>query len=154
MQIDQRAWLGVTEVAAAPQLREGVIFNPTVYAVNSGKTPALNVVKIAGWKKIPASEQIDCAYEVSTRKPIDQGVIQPNARRELSPEFSETLSKDVADELTTGTFRFYMFGKLSYDDIFRCRHETTFCMRLDTAGHAAFSPFGPYNNANDEQCPK
>jgi len=148
MQIDQRAWLGVTEVAVAPQLREGVMFNPTAYAANSGKTPALNVTQIAGWKKVPAGEQIDCAYEVSTSKPINEGVIQPNAKRELSPAFSGALSKEVADELTSGRFRFYMFGKITYDDIFRSRHETTFCMRLDTAGNAAFSPFGPYNDAD------
>src|SRR5208283_4014630 len=77
MQIDQRAWLGVTEVAVAPQLREGVMFNPTAYAANSGKTPALNVTQIAGWKKVPAGEQIDCAYEVSTSKPINEGVSSP-----------------------------------------------------------------------------
>ena len=116
--LDQRAWLGATEVATPTELHEGTILNPTISIVNSGKTPALNVVQRAGYRIVKSGDLFDPAHEVNACHPFRQGVIQPGARRMLSIGAFGAISRQRATELSSGEYRLYLFGEITYNDVF------------------------------------
>jgi hypothetical protein len=43
---------------------------------------------------------------------------------------------------------FYVFGKITYVDVFNVPHWTTYCMRLQPTDPIGFSPCEVYNDAN------
>ena len=58
------------------------------------------------------------------------------------------LTKQQADGLLDGSFTLYVFGKITYRDIFKTWHLTTFCVRLQTQDPLGFVPCDTYNEAN------
>jgi hypothetical protein len=126
--IDQRAWLGVTEVKTDP-IGEGMKFAPIL--VNSGKTLASDVVQRGGWKVFPVSTIPDINQQIGQQSEFFHGVIFPNGRRELSNKSSRSLTKGDADGLLNGSSVLYVFAKVNYRDIFRKERVTRFCLMLD-----------------------
>jgi hypothetical protein len=43
---------------------------------------------------------------------------------------------------------FYVFGRITYTDVFKIHHWTTFCVRLDVKDTLGFIPCDAYNDAN------
>jgi hypothetical protein len=131
--LDQRAWLGITEVSTPPDLQAGTVLNPSASLVNSGKTPAISVMRKAGYRILPASVPLNPGQEVSNQTPISLGVITPGGKRNLAIGDLGAVVKQRAEELSSGAFRLYLFGDISYNDVFGLRHHTRFCMRMELA---------------------
>jgi len=147
--VDQRAWLGVVEVETPKELREGTILDSTVYLLNSGKTPAFNVVQRAGFRILKAEDSFDPAHEVSITTPKREGIVLPNGKRVLSVDSLGAIGQQRADELTSGRYRMYLFGQVTYDDFSHSSHRTQFSMRMENGkGGFAFAPYGSYDYAD------
>ena len=126
--IDQRAWLGVTEVKVDP-ITENMEFAPIL--VNSGKTLAVDVIQRGGWKVFPSSVVPDIEQEIRQHAPYSHGVIFPNGRRELWNKASGSISKEDAAGLLNGSLVLHAFAIISYRDIFKQARATKFCLMLD-----------------------
>jgi hypothetical protein len=146
--LDQRAWLGVTEVQTPPELHEGTLLNSTISIVNSGKTPAFNVIQRAGYRIIKAGDEFDPAREVSLSTPFRQGIILSNAKRMLSICNLGKIGSQRATELSSGEYRLYLFGDVTYDDAFHHSHSIRFSMRMELGKVLAFAPYGSYDYAD------
>lgn len=140
---DQRAWVGVVEAGLG-----GPPSGLQIVVENSGKSPARNVLQAAGWKRVPHDTVIDVEAEVSKRHPTTQGVLQPNARRNLGPLDETTPKQEEVAAVDLGSFDFYVFGLLTYDDIFGASHRTKFCMKMVVKSGGSFAPYGDYNDAD------
>src|ERR1035438_24270 len=145
---DQRAWVGVIEVASPPELRQGTVLNSTVTISNQGKTPAYNVIQRAGFRIIKNGDQFDPEREVAASSPQTQGIIMPSGKRELSICTLGAIGSQRADELNSGEYRLFLFGKITYDDAFGRHHQTRFCMVMEIPSPHSFSPYDDYDYAN------
>jgi hypothetical protein len=147
-QVDQRPWLGVTEIATPPELHEGVDLNSTAYLANTGKTPAFHVVQRAGFRILKADATFDPANEIRLCTPKNEGVIFPNSKRLLGIISLGKITSQRADELNSGAYRLYMFGEITYDDAFNFHHFTRFSVRMELGNTLSFAPYGTYDDAN------
>lgn len=146
--LDERAWVGVTEVQTPTELHEGTSLNSTIFLINSGKTPAFNVVQRAGYRIRKAGDEFDPAREVSLATPFRQGIILPNGKRLLGISDLGNIGGQRAIELNSGEYRLYLFGEITYDDAFQHSHRTRFSMRMELGKTLAFAPFGSYDYAD------
>lgn len=108
--LDQRAWLGVTEVAVDKDIKEGSTLRFVPILVNSGKTPALNVLQRGGWLLLPKTVIPNIEQVVEEKSAFRHGVIQPGARRELSNRLGRPLLKEQAEGLMNGSMVLYVFS--------------------------------------------
>jgi hypothetical protein len=148
MELEERAWIGVTEVQTPTELHEGTLLNPTISLVNSGKTPAFNVVQRVGYRIVHAGNAFDPGREASLSTPVRQGIILPNGKRMLSVSDLGNIGRQRAIELNGGAYRLYLFGEITYDDAFHHTHRTRFCMRMELGKRLAFAPYGSYDYAD------
>lgn len=148
--LDQRAWINVGRTIYPSELKAGVSQVDTIGMefVNSGKTQAIDVRAVIAartmFKDVPFS-------------PAYQGTA-PNSRTNLRPgvPFSVrlpnvTLSQEQVTAIRSGSLRLYVYGEISYQDIFTSHHCTKFCIY--------FSPdlketgfCGVYNEMTDTEC--
>jgi len=142
--LDQRAWLGVTEVAAGPIVKS-MKFTPIL--INSGKTLATRVTQRGGWKTFPKGVIPDIDREIKQEPEFFHGVIFPNGRRELSAN-SDSITADIASELRGGAQVLYVFSEIDYRDAFRKKRTTKFCLMLNPAIDQ-FSPCPFYVDSAD-----
>jgi hypothetical protein len=144
---DQRAWVGVTE-AGAGTLAPDTQLDLAVIVANSGKTPALKVVSRAGWRVQGTTEPVDCPRMLAELTQEAFGVIQPGARRNVTPRLPLSLTAGQVDGIRHGSMAFYLYGLLAYEDIFKEMHETSFCLRLTTTSPMNFGSCDTFNTAD------
>lgn len=122
--LDQRAWMGVEDVAGTANV--GEYFAVVIHTKNTGKTPARNV-KFDG-KLTPRQSMPDASLDcVLTQKSSTRTVVAPNAFDSIPirADIWGKLTKDAIQNL--GTKRIYIHGCMLYDDIFTQRHWLTLC---------------------------
>jgi len=149
--VDQRAWLGVGEVAVDTNIREGMPLKFYPILMNSGKTPALHVMQRGGWSLVPLTDSptTEAALELEINRHPDflQGVIQPGAKRNLWDCGEKPLTKQQEEGLRNGSMILRVFAKITYRDIFGEEHLTKFCSTFDP--HTMqFGPCPFYQDAN------
>ena len=146
--VDQRAWVGVTEIATPPELHEGTDLNSTAYLANTGKTPAFHVVQRAGFRILKADTPFDPVNEIRLCLPKNEGVIFPNSKRLLGIVSLGKITSQRAEELNSGAYRLYLFGEITYEDAFSVPHFTRFSVRMELGNTLSFAPYGAYDDAN------
>jgi hypothetical protein len=132
---DQRAWVGpyevlppaFTDAGKAAFMKEGEKASFGFMITNTGKTPAKNVSQSTSYIFLPLNEKFVPHYPGAPQK---VGVIQPNARVRAQAPDTERITKPIINSLTSDTYRFYVFGKVTYDDISGRDHHTMFCIYL------------------------
>ncbi len=148
MRLDQRAWIAVTAVNSKqpPQINEKLLYS--VHFIDTGKTPATNVVIHPGDELLNKNQQPNFSAEIT---PVRLGILSPGSERtyENGPvpttRTVSTMTKDDLAFLRTKTLSIH--GKITYDDIFGCHHWITYCAYLkdDWSGYS----FCPENNDTD-----
>ena len=138
-ELDQRAWVGVI-MAKPPTLKD--ISNKPVYIKeglppaigvvlkNSGKSPALKVKTFIRLKTFPANIKFLPDYSEIPKQSL--AVIQPQETLTVAiqPSHSLIVIASHINTIKSGESVAYLFGIITYEDIFRKRHETTFCLYL------------------------
>jgi hypothetical protein len=152
--LDQRAWVAPKALHGKAEL--GKPFIITIILKNTGKTFAKNFEATVAWagKHIsdPDPNFNDAVEEGYATKSV--ALIAPDAEIIQSlklPEDGRKLIDQDFEAFNDPTMVFYCFGKVTYTDIFKCEHWTTFCWRLyPSAGENRVHE--AYNNADDNEC--
>jgi hypothetical protein len=151
--LDERAWVAVTSVNGTG-LEAGKKFTYSVHFVDTGKTPARNVVIHPGDELAPRGQTPNLSVEMGA---VRLGVLSPSSERTydngpIPPTRNiQTMMKEDLDVLRTKTL--YVHGKITYDDIFGCHHWIAYCAYLkdDWSGYA-FCSEGNDTDLQDRHC--
>ncbi len=149
MRLDQRAWVAVTAVNSKqpPQIKQR--FTYSVHFIDTGKTPASNVVIHAGDELLDKGQQPNFSLDT----PVRLGVLSPGSERTFEngpvPTTRAVNTMTEADLAVLKVKTLSIHGKITYDDIFGCHHWITYCSVLkdDWSGYA----FCSENNDTDPQ---
>ncbi len=147
--LDQRAWVGVPEfvTTGGSQSSDGKIFSFSELLIvirNSGKTPALNLTAATLVLSKDSLEKIGdydaeiakISAKISGHSQVDKGfrgdlfpaqqVLSPGAA--INQIASQGGQWTIRDDVNNRFFIPYVFGKITYNDIFsRKKHTTEFC---------------------------
>lgn len=143
--LEQRAWVGPIEIIPPPASfyvdgapRFVKAFEKVTLGVritNSGKSPALAVNSKVNLKFVKSSEKFIADYPPAETKIISSTyVLQPGMKMELSSlPTKRPLTVVEIEELKKGGWTLYLYGEITYDDIFeKTPHVTHFCLALST----------------------
>jgi hypothetical protein len=151
---DQRAWIGPIEVTPAWRdaannpiyIKEGAPAVFGVVIVNSGKSPALKVKSKIKFIVLPAEREFAPNYNKIQSKSVV--VIQPEMRMTMKTAVSpRAVTASDINIIKNGGSIVYLFGEITYEDVFKIPHLTTFCMTLAPTLDS-FIAHKTYNDAN------
>lgn len=146
--LDQRAWVGPTSFihpgGGAVYFREGSQPSFGVVITNNGKTPARNIrVKIQR-NTFPKGTPFDAKY-FDEGGPESTAVLFPNQTFNLTTgSEARPLTARLVEMITTEEFILYVYGMVTYEDVFGVKHRTTFCGYL-TPDLTTFKTCSTYN---------
>jgi hypothetical protein len=125
--LDQRAWVTTTTSQLAKPLVIGEKPLVTVSIINSGKTPALNV--ITGGDADISEELSDVNFNMPIIRIKSKFVLGPGVTGKTTCEgLNPVVDQTEIDDLKNGQrLRLYVRGVITYDDVFGRSHQTTFC---------------------------
>ncbi len=143
--LDQRAWIGLEFMDAIPNFPEvGKTFAAKGTLVNSGKTPALNLLVYSIIEPVLRESCPNFAYtgiekfNSGTLPPRGKGFIGPLLIPKAGTTDPAIITQEQLDLLKQGRFNFFIHGRVEYDDIFGNHHWMTFCSFLQPVGGFAF----------------
>ncbi len=125
---DQRAWIG-TKSLIGEEIRPGVRIQFGVIVANLGKTPAKKVKTQTSWRALPRTTPFSPVYNKSTTniEQMSTSVLMPTFEGTLlAPPI--TLGEDQVEALRSGRAHFYVYGRITYEDVFGRSHKTTWCL--------------------------
>ncbi len=137
--LEQRAWISTLSIPKVkPEI--GKQLNIPVAFKNNGKTPADNVTTLVYMSMVKKGERPIFSYKDISGQIISRGIMLPDDVRtvEIPMEWEirdklidGKLTKEMFDILNAGIETIYIYGKISYNDIFGESHWTTFCYIYD-----------------------
>lgn len=155
MRLEQRAWVGPAEVAPAAYDENGhkvyikVGEKPrfSFMLSNSGKTPALNLTfKITN--HFYRSTETFVPYYEEPKTNTTVGTLFPGVRMKLDTlETPGVAERAQVSALSKGEYIDYIYGEVSYEDVFGQPHKTSFCTYVDKTLTQLFS-CATYNHAD------
>lgn len=133
--LDQRAWMGIESISGKPEVDKPFIIS--IKFKNSGDSPAKNA-KIQTWNQIDKSD-IPPRFDVVGQriKGMDStGIVAPGGHviSSIKVYSGEPITKTVFDSINNGERSVFVFGMLTYDDIFGQHHWITYCYCLTPGG--------------------
>lgn len=145
MHLEQRAWVFVTETRAS-ELQVGQPLSITIGFKNTGRTPARNVQIAAHLEPLPKGQVPDPQLD----KTQSRGVIPPNGTIfvviSTGRKHAEGVTEQGLKAITSGELVIWVYGTITYDDIFETRQATMFCYMLHPDGKT-FVAAEVYNDA-------
>jgi len=118
-----------------------------VKIMNSGKTPARNLLSKISTQYLPAEAEFAPIYKDVSMKP-GISFIQPGMRiNVLSRATLGIMTRQEMDGVRSGRNVLYLYGFLTYEDIFGRLHSTKFCLYLQS-DLSGFSTCHTYNDAD------
>ena len=132
--LEQRAWISVLSVQNIKPQNDKPL-NIPVTIKNTGKTPALDVTALACASVVKKNVKPTFSYNKILDPIQSRMIILPNDEKttEINIEDSQRISadgkltKEAIDYLNSGKETIYIYGKITYKDIFDEQHWTTFC---------------------------
>lgn len=140
-QIDQRAWVSVSDVKFVPR---GDEFYVSIVLVNTGKTPAKDFTVRDAGELVPNGK---IAKSQESPQP-GKGIIAPNGT------FHTTLSANGYYSVHLGTL--IVHGRIDYRDVFGDAHWTKFCyywVPENNGKNGGFAPCDEGNSIDDFHSP-
>lgn len=145
MHLEQRAWVFVTETRAS-ELQIGHPLSITIGFKNTGRTPARNVQVAACLEPLPKGQ----APDPNLDKTQSRGVIPPNGTISVTISTGRGHAEGVTEQglkaIASGELVIWIYGTITYDDIFSTRQATMFCYMLHPDGKT-FIAAEVYNDA-------
>jgi hypothetical protein len=149
-QLDQRAWVAVTSITTK-QPEIGQPYKPVIVVKNSGKTFAKKMRFAGSWRLMPKGTYPDFAEEDRTLREGADGsgfILAPNSEHNLTDVARTPLSEEEGSGYKSGDLQMFVYGKITYADVFGCEHWTTFCAVLTPEGYSAV---GEHNDVDDNR---
>lgn len=150
MRLDQRAWVGITEIDIKDPIAVGKPFVWVGYIENSGKTPALAIRMLFRYRTALGTNYPRFTYGATTHRRSAIIVLQPSSKISIGGHATSSdpnLTAAQINALRTGLTRMYIFGEISYEDIFGVRHTTRVCAWVDPDLQNTH-PCAAYNDAD------
>jgi hypothetical protein len=141
---EQRAWVGIVSMEP-PSLKPRSDFFLSLHAMNSGHTPALNFQSLVVLHSSKKGEPFKALYSRLPDEVRSNRVVQPGEQVTLNT-IQYPITQDQADSVRNGSQILYVYGKMSYDDIFHAHHRTTFCKLV--LSESLVEDCGTYNTAD------
>ena len=141
---DQRAWLAVVDVQGTkPEV--GQPFTNKVMVRDTGRTPAKNVSVDGAFVAYPKQMAVDFRLGIRNQK---LGVLSPGGDRSINSRLgnADKLSESEVDQLKD--MNIYVYGTITYDDIFGGHHWVTYCSQL-TEDRTMFLFCAQHNDTDD-----
>jgi hypothetical protein len=151
MRLDQRAWIVFKGVAGVPTLNQP--WSLQVYFLNTGKTPAKQVMLSCSVSPVASESEIDFNKGATPDRPT---IIAPNDGGTfcmLNPMKIPTVTQDVLDIFLSKRQTLAVYGLATYDDIFKKKHWLTFC-RIMLPDGKNWDSCATYNDTGDGEPPK
>lgn len=145
MRLENRAWVGVDGLISF-DFKASPNFSVPFDVTNTGKTPALDVTMRATSKSRPKGEKFTATYSAPYSETPSVSVIQPQMHTIL-PTLPGPVTTAQYDSVKDGPYILYVYGNITYKDIYKHAHETDFCVMYY---HGLTTPVtcGYYNTAN------
>jgi hypothetical protein len=136
--INQRAWVATAGIQASPPVA-GNKFIVKVIVKNTGKTFARRVTVSCYTRAAPVEVGLlNFAQIVSDMERQAQGrsvaLLAPDGTYGGGSSSETGIDKDTANDFIEGKTRIFIFGKITYTDVFDCEHWTTYCSILSASG--------------------
>jgi hypothetical protein len=153
--LDQRAWVADEMISGKAELDKRYVIK--ISAKNTGKTFAKDFVSTSAFKgKYLSDPDPDFDREIANAATSTNsiGLLPPNGGfdQEVPAKQGQKITEDDIREFSNPTVVFLVFGKITYKDIFKCKHWTTFCYRaLPVEGK--YITYATYNDADNNRCP-
>jgi len=146
--LQHRAWLGVEKALHKP-ITAGEKIECELHFTNTGNTPAINVSAVytvlSGTKDFDVVSYVESHTGRFDRGIPSRGPVPPNATVLVKALYGEAITEDTAAKVKNGKLVFYVFGDITYDDIFGERHQTRYCFIVDPAT-AGLRTYKEYNS--------
>lgn len=124
IRLEQRAWVGVKRMTWKGELKKGEKLEAVILVENTGRTPALDVIVKKGSGTLYPTKKL---LSLPVRGEMVMIVIAPNNRFPSLRTISEGLSEADIRLLKSGERPVYVYGTITYLDIFKRTHKTGFC---------------------------
>lgn len=145
MHLEQRAWVFVVETRAS-EFQVSQPLSITICFKNTGRTPARSVQIAAHLEPLPKGQVPDPKLD----KTQSRGVIPPNGSISVTISTGRKHAEGVTEQglkaITSGELVIWVYGTITYDDIFETRQATMFCYMLHPDGKT-FAAAEVYNDA-------
>jgi hypothetical protein len=143
--LDQRAWVGADKINQF-NFVAGPGFAVPFDVVNTGKTPALHLRSYTALKSLEKNTPFKPTYPEPRPPKASLTVLQPQMHMTLYTLPTDVSAKQFGD-IQNGRGILYIYGRITYDDIFSKNHLTTFCV-MYWAGLTGPISCDTYNDAN------
>ncbi len=166
MRIDRRAWIAAVNVVGFPE--PGKQFRPKVILMNTGRTFAKRL-EVAGGGDFQTDRNHLPDFESHLRRVaqnnrshgFSRAMFAPNAQTEISmeTEVDNTMDETTIEPLKKGSPKFFIYGQVTYDDIFNKPHWLVFCSTLEynpketQNGGWYFASYERFNDTEDGSIP-
>ncbi|MDQ2867364.1 MAG: hypothetical protein M3R59_02975 [Verrucomicrobiota bacterium] len=146
--LEQRAWIGVDEIVNTPVV--GQKCTVKVVCKNTGRTFASKVHIVTVVSVQPIWQIPDFEAGVEFLPTASNSLVPPEGTVNGSSTTDE-ITEDFMNKLETGESVIFVYGKITYDDVFNCHHWTTFCSQLagDRTIGLSYRTYLSHNDADD-----
>lgn len=139
-----RAYLSIKDIQSEP-LKVGEKTKAYIHYINTGKTPAKNILSFTG-NKISKGEIYQADFNHAERNMRREQPLSPdNAATHFS--FSQIITKNDSIAIMNGTKHWYIIGEFIYLDVFKQKHFTRFAVFYSPA-IKAFADYKKFNESN------
>jgi len=154
--LDQRAWVADVGMTGKAEVDKPYMVKITVK--NTGKTFAKNLTSIVASESKQIADpdpDFNAVIGKGTSSTNSVALVPPNGGFDQLfdiPQDGHRMTDTDIEGFKNPTVVVLIFGKIGYQDIFRCEHWTTFCYRAyPTKGQ--YDAYNAYNDADDNYCP-
>lgn len=154
--LDQRAWLAAFNIRGVPKANE--LYQISIIVKNTGKTFAKNfwINPVVTPRKKGVIPDFMAMVEKEATNPgqgefISKTFMPPEGTTTATITVSPKLGQGDIDAFKSGEMVIWVFGKISYDDIFKCPHWTTFCsvLTLTERGDWEYMTYSTFNETDE-----
>lgn len=125
--LDERAWIGPVD-SPIIEWEVGKKFEVAIPLKNTGKTPGTHITTVMAIRSLSPQEMPTFTDFVT---PTGRGVLQPSAVTYLAFFSDKALSQTDFDAVKSGKLTVWVYGRITYDDIFGRHHWTTFAQTFN-----------------------
>jgi hypothetical protein len=153
--IDQRAWVAALRIQGVSPEADKIWQTPVVIK-NSGKTFAKAVKAAVLRRAIPKGQLPQFVQEENELLTQNQSaaILAPNSEYGAGSEATglTNVTQEHLSLVNSGELVVFIFGKVTYNDIFGCSHWTTFCFSFDPKTNT-FPVCETHNEPDNNHCP-
>jgi hypothetical protein len=149
MKLDQRAWISIEDIKG--ELEPGKEYKVTFVMRNTGKTPAKHLRVNQEFNPVRKGNNVEFFYTDPWTRAA--GIVSPNAviKQDLFATHGQPLTPEAYEAIMQGDPVVYLYGTVTYDDIFSHHHFLDFCFQIEVKhSHWYYEICTEHNETDDK----